>query len=71
MDSENLKPEVTDMITAQLLREEFIEAENNCPLCGTELMLNHETDFAENQIHETAHCPACNLTTRQKDFNLQ
>lgn len=53
-----------------LLREEFIEMENNCPLCGSELKLNHISDYLALQITEEAHCPRCKIKTRAKDSTI-
>jgi hypothetical protein len=47
---------------------EFVDAHNNCILCGSVLELQHVPVPAENAIKEEAHCPSCDMRTRAKVF---
>ncbi len=48
---------------------EFINSQNNCVLCATELELKHHRSD-EGQIKEEAYCGQCEMRTRAKIFSL-
>lgn len=52
-------------------REQFVEDYNHCPLCGTELLYTHVTDFSYLKVNEEAHCEACNIRTKKDEHVLQ
>ncbi len=54
----------------QPIHREFIKAQCQCTLCGTELELNHTSDQELSTIREEAYCPQCTLKTRNKVFQL-
>lgn len=49
---------------------EFINAHNNCILCGTVLELQHMAQPDGCSVKEEAHCPECELRTRAKVYTL-
>jgi len=49
---------------------EFINSQNNCVLCGTELELRHVRSEEQGQIKEEAYCGQCEMRTRAKIFSL-
>lgn len=55
-------------------QREFVDAHNNCILCGSALDLQHvrvqETQLLQDEIREEAHCPQCAVKTRTKVYAL-
>lgn len=49
---------------------DFVNAHNNCVLCGTVLELSHIPLADSPQIKEEAHCPECEMRTRAKIHTL-
>jgi hypothetical protein len=49
---------------------EFVNAHNNCVLCGTVLELRHLPLADSPSIKEEAHCPECEMRTRAKIYTL-
>lgn len=49
----------------------FIMSHSNCPLCGSELELNHKIDSFGLMIKEEARCPHCQIRTRARSHTLQ
>ena len=64
----NLPPPKLDK--AEWLAESVSE-HFHCVLCGGELNFKHKTDFAGQTVAEDAHCPSCNVRTRQNSYTLQ
>jgi hypothetical protein len=50
--------------------EAFVDHQNHCPLCGTQLTIKVETYADDFQLREEAHCSSCDLLARIKDHNL-
>ncbi|NQY99511.1 MAG: hypothetical protein HRT45_02455 [Bdellovibrionales bacterium] len=63
------QPKTQDSNQAEL-HEAFVDTQNNCPLCATELVI--EVDIGDNEftLKEQAKCPACDLVARVKDHGL-
>jgi hypothetical protein len=53
-----------------VLHREFINAHNNCVLCGTVLELRHIRLEDDRAVKEEAHCTHCDLRTRAKVYTL-
>lgn len=49
----------------------FIERQNHCPLCGTQLEIRVESYLEEYTLREEAHCPDCDVLARVKDHKMQ
>lgn len=49
-------------------QEDYLEVENHCCLCGTELMFEHQHDDEAVKIKEKAQCPCCKITLKEKEF---
>lgn len=49
----------------------FIERQNCCPLCGTQLEIRVESYLEEFTLREEAHCPECDVLARVKDHKMQ
>ena len=73
MDTENTKSQLARVTRGNLNQNQisFIEKQNNCTLCGTQLDLNIEPYYHERLAREEAHCPNCNIKTRIKNYPLQ
>jgi len=52
-------------------QKDFLNAQNNCILCGGVLELQHVRVEAKAEIKEEAHCHHCDLRTRTKTYSLQ
>ncbi|USN48483.1 MAG: hypothetical protein H6626_05170 [Pseudobdellovibrionaceae bacterium] len=48
----------------------FIERQNNCALCSTQLEISVVTYLEDYTLREEAKCPHCNLITRVKDHKM-
>lgn len=49
----------------------FIEKQNQCPLCGSQLDIQVESYLEDYTLREQAHCPSCEVLTRVKDHKMQ
>jgi hypothetical protein len=49
---------------------DFINAHNNCVLCGTVLELLHIRLEETHEVKEEAHCRQCEMRTRAKIYTL-
>ena len=49
-------------------QEDYLEVENTCCLCGTELIFEHDHDDHAIKIKETAQCPCCNIRLKDKEY---
>lgn len=52
-------------------RELFLDNQNNCPLCGSELTQSHVTHFIELVVQEEAQCDSCKVQVRKEAHTLQ
>jgi hypothetical protein len=52
------------------LHQAFIENQNLCPLCTTELVIEVDICDVEFSLKEQAKCPECDLVARVKDHSL-
>ena len=52
-------------------KELFIDDQNNCPLCGSELTQTHVTHFIELKVQAEAHCESCKVQVRKETHTLQ
>ena len=52
-------------------REEILDEQFHCVLCGSDLKFKHETDFANQAVTEEAHCTSCNVRNRRSSHRLQ
>ena len=50
--------------------ENFIESQNNCPLCGTKLEIHVDSYLQNFTVKEEAFCPSCQTKTRVKDHRM-
>ena len=48
----------------------FIERQNNCPLCGSQLEIRVTTYLENYTLREEASCPACSVMARVKDHPM-
>jgi len=47
--------------------DHYIEMQNHCPLCNSELNIKVTSYLENNTIKEEAYCESCNIKTRSKD----
>lgn len=57
--------------TANDWRTQTLEDLLACPLCGSNLEFKASTNFSQNMVHEDAHCPTCQIKTKQNLHRLQ
>lgn len=48
----------------------FIERQNQCPLCGSQLDIKVESYLENFTLREEAHCPDCAVLARVKDHKM-
>jgi len=48
----------------------FIERQNHCPLCGSQLEIRVESYLEEYTLREEAHCATCDVLARVKDHKM-
>ena len=51
--------------------EIYLEAYNNCALCGEELCFTHVTDFRYLVVEEEAECISCGVRHKKANHTLQ
>ena len=61
------KPKVPELTAAERL---FVEAQNQCALCGSLLQITVETYLEDYYLREEAECPVCNVKTRVKNHKM-
>ena len=61
-----LEKKTTQSLSEQ--QENFLEVENTCCLCGTELQFEHLQDDSTLKMNEKAHCPCCKIQLKEKEF---
>lgn len=61
-------PDIQDQMTPI---QEFIQDQNHCCLCGTELKFAHKTDHLTLTIVEDAKCDTCHISLRTRNHTLQ
>jgi hypothetical protein len=49
-------------------QEDYLELENTCCLCGTELEFQHMQDECAYHVKEVAQCPSCHIQLKEKEF---
>lgn len=50
--------------------QDFINHQNQCPLCTTPLIIRIEPSHEDFSLREEAQCPKCQVLARVKDHNL-
>lgn len=50
-------------------QHEFVKLQNHCSLCNSVLEL-HMGANEDNQIHEVAHCPSCQIRNRSRKHTI-
>ncbi len=48
----------------------FLEMQNHCALCGSELEIKVESYLEDFYIREEADCPKCRIRTREKNHRM-
>ncbi len=49
---------------------DFIELQNNCPLCGGQLEFKVQAQRESFSVREEASCPTCDVLARIKDHKM-
>ena len=49
----------------------FIETQNQCALCSSDLNITVESYLEDYYLREEAECPTCKIKTRVKNHKLQ
>ncbi|MBX7231320.1 MAG: hypothetical protein K1X29_04445 [Bdellovibrionales bacterium] len=66
MDEKNILQKA-DLNTRQ---KKFVERQNLCPLCNTQLDISTESYLEDFFLREEARCPECELLARIKDHKI-
>ena len=61
------KPAATELTAKQ---QDYVEIENTCCLCGTELVFEHNQDETASLVTEKAQCPCCKVMMKEKEFTI-
>lgn len=48
----------------------FVEIQNTCPLCNSQLTIRVETYLENYTLREEATCPSCRILARVKDHKM-
>ena len=48
----------------------FVEVQNTCPLCNSQLTIKVETYLENYTLREEASCPKCQVLARVKDHKM-
>jgi hypothetical protein len=59
--------QVSDQLTAV---QEFVQDQNHCCLCGTELKFAHKMDHLTLTVVEDAKCDSCHISLRTRSHPL-
>lgn len=51
-------------------RQTFIEVQNTCPLCNSQLTIKVESYLENYTLREEATCPSCQILARVKDHKM-
>lgn len=51
-------------------QQEFLMDQNHCSLCSSVLILDHGFTDDGSEIHETAHCPECQIRNRSRLYKI-
>ena len=65
--------EMEEIVEKKLTQKQadYLEVENHCCLCGTELIFEHNGDETGQKLIEQAHCPCCKVQLKEREFTLQ
>ncbi len=50
---------------------DFIEEQNNCCICGSQLELRHQINHYNLTVCEEARCLACGIRNRVRNYTVQ
>jgi C4-type Zn-finger protein len=53
------------------IKEMFLEAEQSCSLCGSNLTFSHNIDHVKKEVVEEACCKMCGIKNKKRQFALQ
>lgn len=51
-------------------RQAFVEVQNTCPLCNSQLTIKVESYLENYTLREEATCPTCQILARVKDHKM-
>ncbi len=51
--------------------QSFVEMQNTCPLCNSQLTIRVESYLEDYTLREEASCPKCLVLARVKDHKMQ
>ncbi|MBX3022801.1 MAG: hypothetical protein KF799_14095 [Bdellovibrionales bacterium] len=51
--------------------QSFVQLQNTCPLCNSQLTIRVETYLEDYTLREEATCPKCQVLARVKDHKMQ
>ena len=63
--------ESTDTLDRLTAVQEFVQDQNHCCLCGTELSFAHKMDHLTLTVVEDAKCGTCHISLRARSHSIQ
>jgi len=72
-EKENKSPKVIaqfHIVEKTSPRAQFVDEYHHCPLCGSELIYTHVTNFLAERVKEEAFCMPCNIRTKSNEHGL-
>ena len=63
-------PHRDDEDTTTCRHQTFVQIQNTCPLCHTQLTIRVESYLENFTLREEASCPKCQLPARVKDHKM-
>ena len=70
MTTEFYSDEATDPQDQLTAVQEFVQDQNHCCLCGTELKFAHKMDHLTLTVIEDAKCDSCHISLRTRNHSL-
>jgi transcription elongation factor Elf1 len=56
--------------SAKRRHQSFVEMQNTCPLCNSQLTIRVESYLEDYTLREEASCPKCQVLARVKDHKM-
>ena len=65
------RSKVEDETRMKRRHQAFVEVQNTCPLCNSQLTIRVESYLEDYTLREEATCPKCQVLARVKDHKMQ
>jgi hypothetical protein len=66
-----MKPtKIEEHVIENARHQAFVQVQNTCPLCNSQLTIRVETYLENYTLREEASCPTCRILARVKDHKM-